>query len=589
MGFVFLGFLYAFGAACICNYFFMFVRIRTTERYIERREKLLAAHHSKHTDEASQEASAASAAGVVDAVSDSTADAEDLLPTEPLRVVFLHPDLGIGGAERLVVDAAVGLMKKQTLRLVEVVVVTNHHDPSRAFRETVDGTVKVVVRGSALPASLFGRCRALCATVRMAFAAFAACWAYPGTSCFVVDQVAAAMPVLNFCAGKTPILFYSHFPDQLCDSNRNEDGTLKDSIPGHQVYRGLFDTVEARGMRFATSVVCNSKFSRKVTIATFPEMAEKIDETADVFYPPVDMDVHRVSAETLAQSAALRELRDAVTGAVTFVSVNRYERKKNLRLAVDAFACLLAMDEFKPATSADGNAEEHHDDSSSSSSSNSSNAADKTVGASRPQRLMLVVAGGCDPRLEENVQYAAELAARAAELHIPSDQIRFMQNISDDEKAILLSSMRALVYTPSNEHFGIVPVEAMAYGKPVVAIANGGPCESVGDAEKEDPSTCGGLLSAPEPAAFAAKMARFARVAAFAEKVGAQGRARVLRQFSIECFSTKLARRILALVVASDKAQLKEGLKEEKRKADKPKTAGVAASPSTSEEKVKTE
>jgi hypothetical protein len=27
----------------------------------------------------------------------------------PVRVAFLHPDLGIGGAERLIVDAAVGL------------------------------------------------------------------------------------------------------------------------------------------------------------------------------------------------------------------------------------------------------------------------------------------------------------------------------------------------------------------------------------------------------------------------------------------------------------------------------------------------
>jgi alpha-1,3/alpha-1,6-mannosyltransferase len=27
----------------------------------------------------------------------------------PMRVAFLHPDLGLGGAERLVVDAAAGL------------------------------------------------------------------------------------------------------------------------------------------------------------------------------------------------------------------------------------------------------------------------------------------------------------------------------------------------------------------------------------------------------------------------------------------------------------------------------------------------
>lgn len=584
MALVMLGFLYAFGAACIVNYFIMFVRIRTTEIYVQRREKLSEAHEKAQQTTAQQSdtaaagdtTAAAAAAALAQAVADHTAETEDLLPQEPLRVVFLHPDLGIGGAERLVVDAALGLLRHQSVRPVEVVIVTNHHDPTRAFKETVDGTLNVVVRGSRFPTSIFGRGRALCATLRMGFAAFAACWAFPGTSCFVVDQVASAMAVLKFCAGKTPILFYSHFPDQLCDPNRNDDGTLKGGIPGHEAYRGFFDKLEARGMRFATSIVCNSKFSRQVTVQTFPDMEAKIDEAKDIFYPPVNMDVHQVSAEALAQSSPLQELRNAVKNAITFVSINRYERKKNLLLAVEAFARLLAMDEFAAPPQ---RVEEEQKEGSSD--------------ATTHRRLLLVVAGGCDPRLDENVQYAAELAARATELNIPSHQIRFMQNVSDDEKAILLSSMRALVYTPSREHFGIVPVEAMAYGKPVVAINNGGPCESIGDAEHEDPSTCGGLLSAPEPAAFAEKMAHFARVATYAEKVGAQGRARILQQFSMETFSVKLARRLLALKVASDAAILNEWLKEEQAKKEKaaakaPGAATASSSPSAAE-KVKTE
>ncbi|KPI90492.1 putative dolichyl-P-Man:GDP-Man1GlcNAc2-PP-dolichyl alpha-1 3-mannosyltransferase [Leptomonas seymouri] len=561
-----LGLVYAFGAACIVNYFFMFVRIRTTEAYAQRREKLVAAYLKTHQEGARQEDATAGNRGGTDATAPhNTSGAEELLPDEPLRVVFLHPDLGIGGAERLIVDAAVGLMKNQSLRSVEVVIVTNHHDPSRAFKETVDGTVRVVVRGSGFPQSVFGRGKVLCATIRMAFAAFATCWAFPGTNCFVVDQVAAAMPMLKFCAGKTPILFYSHFPDQLCDPNRNEDGTLRDRIPGHQTYRSFFDAVEVWSLRFATSVVCNSKFSRQVMLQTFPEMAEKVDAERDIFYPPVSMEVHRVPMETLEQSGALRELRDAVMGSITFVSINRYERKKNLTLAVEAFARLLAMDEFKPASTSEGNS---------------------GGGTQLRRRLLLVVAGGYDPRLAENVQYAAELEAYAAELMVPSDHIRFMRNINEDEKAVLLSSMRALVYTPSNEHFGIVPVEAMAYGKPVVAIANGGPCESVGDAEKEDPSTCGGLLSAPEASAFADKMARLARVASYAEKVGAQGRARILQQFSMETFSSKLVRRLVALTVESDSDHLKEGLKEVHMKADKAAARAPTAS-SSSAEKVK--
>lgn len=49
-----------------------------------------------------------------------------------MKVVFLHPDLGIGGAERLVVDAAVALKNKGH----DVKVVTNHYDKSHCFKET---------------------------------------------------------------------------------------------------------------------------------------------------------------------------------------------------------------------------------------------------------------------------------------------------------------------------------------------------------------------------------------------------------------------------------------------------------------------
>ncbi len=43
------------------------------------------------------------------------------------------------------------------------------------------------------------------------------------------------------------------------------------------------------------------------------------------------------------------------------------------------------------------------------------------------------------------------------------------------------SSTKALLYTPTNEHFGIVPVEAMICGLPVLACDSGGPVESVVD------------------------------------------------------------------------------------------------------------
>lgn len=51
-------------------------------------------------------------------------------------IVFFHPDLGIGGAERLVVDAAVGLQNRGH----KVVIFTSHCDPKHCFDEARDGT-----------------------------------------------------------------------------------------------------------------------------------------------------------------------------------------------------------------------------------------------------------------------------------------------------------------------------------------------------------------------------------------------------------------------------------------------------------------
>lgn len=51
------------------------------------------------------------------------------------RIVFVHPDLGIGGAERLIIDAAVGLQNRGH----KVTIFTSHCDPQHCFDEARDG------------------------------------------------------------------------------------------------------------------------------------------------------------------------------------------------------------------------------------------------------------------------------------------------------------------------------------------------------------------------------------------------------------------------------------------------------------------
>ena len=64
----------------------------------------------------------------------------------------------------------------------------------------------------------------------------------------------------------------------------------------------------------------------------------------------------------------------------------------------------------------------------------------------------------------------------------------------------MFAACRAVIYTPGAEHFGYVPLEAMAAGRPVVAVNHGGPTETV----IHDRT---GLLCEPEPEAFATALA----------------------------------------------------------------------------------
>jgi len=59
-----------------------------------------------------------------------------------------------------------------------------------------------------------------------------------------------------------------------------------------------------------------------------------------------------------------------------------------------------------------------------------------------------------------------------------SHNVVFVDNANDSEVAEYMKKCRALIF-PGEEDFGIVPLEAQAYGKPVIAFGKGGALETV--------------------------------------------------------------------------------------------------------------
>jgi glycosyltransferase involved in cell wall biosynthesis len=90
---------------------------------------------------------------------------------------------------------------------------------------------------------------------------------------------------------------------------------------------------------------------------------------------------------------------------------------------------------------------------------------------------------------------------------IAGPTIRFEGRVPDGRVAELMRGAKALVVTAAEE-FGIAAVEAQAAGRPVIALAEGGACETVVDGEtgvfydRSDPAALAETVAAFDPLAF---------------------------------------------------------------------------------------
>ncbi len=382
---------------------------------------------------------------------------------KPLHIVFLHLDLGIGGAEQLVINLALASLphlKNKSLD-ARVSIFTTHCDQGHCFdavRKNPEGRLSKSVHlvGTSLPVSIFGKGTAFCSTIRMLYLSHAAMRMYPDADVFVLDVLPTPIPFLvqGSNAAKS-VIYYCHFPDKLLTRdtvNGEKTGSLGQSS-GRGVktllkdcYRDLLDRVEEWSMSFADVVCVNSIFTMTEVMRAFPTL-KGTEDAMQVLYPAIDLNKF-VPPDFKEKEKIMKAGNvggdDNNLGA-PIVSLNRFERKKNIEILLHAYAALSKKESNKTTT-----------------------------------LPVLVISGGYDPRNTENVEYLIELKELAKSLDI-EDRTRFLPSVSDEKRASLLKSATCVVYTPHREHFGIVPLEAMYAGSAVIAMNSGGPKETVVD------------------------------------------------------------------------------------------------------------
>ena len=108
--------------------------------------------------------------------------------------------------------------------------------------------------------------------------------------------------------------------------------------------------------------------------------------------------------------------------------------------------------------------------------------------------------------------------ARLRTLAAGDTRIRFLGHVSDVELVALYRDALVVPFAPYQEDYGLITVEAMMAGKPVITTTDaGGPTELVRDGEN-------GYVVAPEAPAIAAAMQRLVDDPALSERLGEAAR-----------------------------------------------------------------
>jgi glycosyltransferase involved in cell wall biosynthesis len=497
--------------------------------------------------------------------------------TNKPAVVFIHLDLGIGGAESLVLNFAKATLQPSKLNNFKsadgltplqsgsISIYTTHCSPTHCYDDVKppNGPLFPFVKvcGSWIPRKLFFGGTALCSAFRMLYLTFRAIKENPLADVFVIDVLPTGVPYLvKYCNVKAGVLFYCHFPDQLLTrdtvngeqeycivGNGSSNRGLMIRLLKHlrRWYRWILDKTEELTMSYSDLVVVNSLFTRAELEKTFPSLflprgegsENSYGERIKVLYPAIESSLSR-EGERTKEHAVNSERALSKANVMGIVSLNRFERKKNVALLLHSYDLLLKK---------------------------------VSMGDITIKLPPLIIAGGYDPLNVENVEHLSELRTLAdtilarhnlprSKIHSPSScrdsvttatatqqdavSIEFYLSVSNTKRKELLASASVLCYTPHREHFGIVPLEAMDAAVPVVAIRSGGPMETIVDGVT-------GILVDYEPiipgqeghnatvCGFADAIAKLISNPNKSAEMGRKGKERVHEIFGMETFRTQ--------------------------------------------------
>ncbi|CAI5455557.1 unnamed protein product [Caenorhabditis angaria] len=237
----------------------------------------------------------------------------------------------------------------------------------------------------------------------------------------IIDHSASCVPMIKWRFPECKILFYCHFPQQLVTPSR---------LFLYRWYAKLIGLVEEELFGHIDQIFVNSHFTASQFIKVMPNIEKN---KVRVVYPPCDID----AIVTSSDMPVSRQKR-AQNAVYTFLSMNRFWPEKRLDIILEAAAIL------------------------------------KRKG----YPLHVQLAGSVMPHIPESRIYYELLQKMTEDLDV-TDVVTFIPSPTDKAKFQLYKQCDSALYTPPNEHFGIVPIEALDQRRPVIVCDSGGPAETV--------------------------------------------------------------------------------------------------------------
>lgn len=394
------------------------------------------------------------------------------------NIAVFHTKMIIGGGERLLIDMTKALQAEGH----RVTIFVNEHNRQKCFEETVDGTVTVREIPTSFPERIFGRLPHICFIVRFLIIILKVLLTTQERfDLVVVDEHPFVLPFIRLF--RKPVVYYMHYPVKLVGETQTGGSWL--------VFKFL-GLLEEFALLFASVIFVNSNFIQLLFLRYFP-LAVRLGKRPQVLYP-----IGNYGANPGKDYPGYLELPQ-LKEARYFLSVNRFCPNKNLEVALNAFAKLPK---------------------------------EKT------RDVKLVFAGGLASEPKYTTYYR-QFQSRVESLGL-QDKVVVLPNISQKLLLFLYSRCLAVLYTPVNEHFGIIPIEAQSYNCVVLAQNTGGPLETVG---KES-----GFNLPDEPEVWARQMEWVLDNPQAVEGMRARGPDHVEKNFSFRVFQGAWARTVAQLV-----------------------------------------